>query len=129
METIVERFAGLADALTVPDGGFTVDPVTGRDVTGGYAVSVHPDCERVIDTAPGSGELAKYVIDHAPILSQRGRRFGGWHDPDTGLVHLDVSVVVESLNEALELARANDQLAVFDFAALESLPVPVASAV
>lgn len=128
METITTRFASLTDAVTVPDGGFTVEPATGRDVTGGYAVSVHPECERVIAT-PSEADLATYVIDHAPTLSQPGRRFGGWHDPDTGLVHLDVSLVVESLDEALALARDNNQLAVFDLTMLASISVRVPSAV
>lgn len=125
---ITTRFVSLADAVTVPDGGFTVEPVTGRDVTRGYAVSVHPECERMIVT-PSEADLVTYVIDHAPTLSQPGRRFGGWHNPDTGLVHLDVSLVVESLDEALALARDNNQLAVFDFATLASIPIRVPSAV
>lgn len=55
------RLAALADALTVPDGGFTVDPVTGAAVTGGYAVSVDPYYERALDQPVTADDLAAYL--------------------------------------------------------------------
>jgi len=36
------RITAMADALSVPDGGFSVNPSDGSDVRTGYAVAVHP---------------------------------------------------------------------------------------
>jgi hypothetical protein len=104
----------------VPDGGFTVDPRTGADVTGGYAVSVHPAEGTVLATVT-PGDLITYVVSHADALALPGSVFGGWKDPADGRVYLDVSTLVTDRSEALTLARVNDQLAVFDFSTGQSV--------
>ncbi|XVV04506.1 hypothetical protein ACQPW3_03555 [Actinosynnema sp. CA-248983] len=117
------RLAALADALTVPDGGFTVDPATGAAVADGYAVSVDPYYERTHDQPVTADDLAAYLVTAQRAFALPRRVLGGWHDPDSGRVHLDVSVVVPTLAEALELGRSAGQLAVFDLAAGNSVPV------
>lgn len=121
------KLAAMADALSVKDGGFSVDPVTGNDVTSGYAVSVHPDCERIILGTVTTDDLRAYVADVADAATLPGRVLGGWRDPASGCAYLDVSIVVDTLADALRLARSHGQRAVFDFAALASVPVPAAS--
>lgn len=117
------RITALADALTVPDGGFTVDPTTGADIADGYAVAVHPECERVFERAVTSADLCAYVADFRDSLCLPGRALGGWRDPATGRVHLDVSVVTAQRQDAMRLAQDTQQLAIFDFAAMASVPV------
>ncbi|WP_162788481.1 hypothetical protein [Amycolatopsis albispora] len=119
-----ERLSAMADALSVPDGGFTVDPVTGADVRTGYAVSVHPECERVLDHPVTAMDLASYVADRAATLERPRRVLGGWHDPDTGHVYLDVSIVVATEAAARRRGRLAGQKAVFDLAAGESRLIP-----
>ena len=121
------RISAMADALSVPDGGFSVNPVDGSDVRMGYAVAVHPDLERIFDGPVTSNDLHDYVAHAKEALALPGRVLGGWRDPATGRVYLDVSVVVADLCEAMTLARQTAQLAIFDFSAMESIPVAVAA--
>lgn len=120
LAVVQPRLVELAERLTRPDDGFTIDPHTGADVTGGYAVSVHPDQEVVLGSAT-AGDLIEYVVRHADALARDGAVFGGWRDPADGRIYLDVSALVVDRGEALELARQHDQLAVFDFAAGRSV--------
>jgi hypothetical protein len=119
------RISAMADALSVPDGGFSVNPVDGSDVRVGYAVAVHPELERIVDGPVTSGDLHDYIAHAKDALSLPGRVLGGWRDPATGRVYLDVSVVVADLFDALTLARHTAQLAIFDFSAMRSVPVAV----
>ena len=122
------RINAIADALSVPDGGFSVDPNDGSDVRCGYAVAVHPDRERVYERRVTSGDIHQYISQSGDALSLPGRVLGGWCDPATGRVYLDVSVVTADLSEAMELAVQAGQLAIFDFSAMASIPVLVPSA-
>lgn len=117
------RLLSMADALTVPDGGFSVDPCTGADVRDGYAVAIHPEHERVVTHSVTAGDLIEYVAHVADTLTMPGRILGGWRDPNSDAVYLDVSVVTSTLADALALAVRHDQLAVFDLAAMASIPV------
>jgi hypothetical protein len=117
------RLLSMADALTVPDGGFSVDPRTGADVRDGYAVAIHHEHECVVTHPVTAGDLIEYVADVADTLTMPGRILGGWRDPNSGAVYLDVSVVTPTLADALALAVRHDQLAVFDLAAMSSIPV------
>jgi hypothetical protein len=118
----IAKLAAMADALSVPDGGFSVDPRTGADVSQGYAVSVHPECERVFDGEVTADDLFVYLVEMADTVSQVGRMLGGWRDPATGRAFLDVSAVVDSQSAALDLAREHRQLAIFDLTGCASIP-------
>jgi hypothetical protein len=120
LTAVAPRLAELAERLTRPDDGFTIDPHTGLDVTGGYAVSTRPDAGVVLGSAT-PGDLIEYVVRHADALARDGAVFGGWRDPADGRIYLDVSTLVTDRGEALALARQHDQLAVFDFAAGQSV--------
>jgi len=120
------RISAMADALSVPDGGFSVNPTDGSDVRTGYAVAVHPEHERIYD-AVTSSDLHDYIAHAKDALSLPGRVLGGWCDPTTRRVYLDVSVVTANLAEAMTLARETAQLAIFDFSAMTSVSVAVAA--
>lgn len=117
------RISAMADALSVLDGGFSVDPNDGSDVRCGYAVAVHPEHERVYERRVTSSDIHEYISRSKGALSLPGRVLGGWCDPATGRVYLDVSVVTADLSEAMTLAADAGQLAIFDFAAMASIPV------
>lgn len=120
------RLAAMAAALSVPDGGFTVDPDTSTDARTGYAVSIYPACERVYLRRVTADDLADYLTLTPAFfaLMRPGRVFGGWRDPDTGRIHLDVSAVLPTVDAAFDLGRRAGQLAVFDLAAGHSIPIP-----
>jgi hypothetical protein len=106
------------------DGGFTIQPVTGREPRTGYAVSIFPErslSTTIEDMSPMV--LAKYMMDNQDLLRQAGNHFGGWHDPKTHAIFLDVSQVVKTAAEAHDLALKHDQIAYFDFANMHSVDV------
>ncbi|WP_285500664.1 hypothetical protein [Actinokineospora sp. NBRC 105648] len=123
------RLLSLSDALSVPDGGFSIDPRTGADLRIGYAVAIHPEHERIFTNRVTAGDLIEYVADVADTLARPGRVLGGWRDPDSGSVYLDVSAVVSTLAEAWSLAVRYNQLAVFDLASMMSVQVATTNTV
>jgi hypothetical protein len=104
----------LTDGLTVPDGGFTVDLVTGYRPSHGYAVSIFPAAERVLSGPVTCQDLIEYVTDHRDGLIHPGNLFGGWHDPRTGRIYLDASAWVATADQAERLGQAHHQHAYFD---------------
>jgi hypothetical protein len=119
------RISAMVDALSVPDGGFSVNPGDGSDVRTGYAVAVHPEHERIYDGRVTSNDLHDYIAQVKDTLSLPGRVLGGWCDPATGRVYLDVSVVTPHFFYAMKLARETAQLAIFDLSVMESISVEV----
>ena len=113
----------LADALSVPDGGFSVVIASWRDVWAGFAVSVFPEYEQQLAGPVAHDDIARHVSDYWATLAHPHVVLGGWRNPDDGLAYLDVSVVVSSRDQALALARNNDQLAIWDFANGQSVPI------
>lgn len=113
----------MADALSVPDGGFSVDPRTGGDVAQGFAVAVYADRERQIMGRVTRDDITSYVFGNADLLAGNGLVVGGWRDPSSGIAYLDISRVVESRELAVALAKAHGQVAYFDFRSARSVSV------
>jgi hypothetical protein len=104
--------------LAHPDGGFTVSAVTGEEPSGpgNYAVSPYPEAALAVPVDKLTPkDLAVYVKNNLTLLTKDQHYFGGWHDPATHTVYLDVSQVVKSPEEAAKLAKDHQQLAYFDF--------------
>lgn len=112
----------LAMALVKPDGGFSIDLKTGEHITEGYAVSIE-GYELPLKLAT-SLDLFDYIIDNFDALYQEHRVFGGWHDPESGMVYLDVSEVYPDLDTAMRRAVERNQIAVFDLVSGESIRLP-----
>lgn len=89
--------------------GFTVNAKTLQPVTRGYAVAV-ADTQNSFGLE-GLANVVKYVCDHPEINA-----FGGWYNSKNKMYYFDATVIVEDLQKALELGRANKQLAIFDLA-------------
>ena len=123
------RISAMADALSDLDGGFSVDPSDGSAICTGCAVAMHLEHERIFDGRVTSNDLHEYIAQVKDALSLHGRFLGGWRNPETGRVHLDVSIATPYLFYAMKLAQETAQLAIFDFCTMESLPValPVAA--
>lgn len=124
------RFAtSPASNVTKPDGGFTFDPVKGRMASTGYAVSPFPERSKVLDVENlKPKELRKaitdYVAENMDLAEKENHYVGGWRDPQPGgKVYLDISIVVKDKEEAIRIAKAKDQIAVFDFQTFESIQV------
>jgi hypothetical protein len=113
----------LADALSVADGGFSVDPRTGFPVSEGFSVAIHPEREQQLTGRVRFADVKAYAFRNADLFAKRGVVYGGWRDPQTGVAFLDVSTVVATRAEAVSLARKHNQLAYFDFTAGRSVSV------
>lgn len=94
--------------------GFTVNAETLLPVTRGYAVAV-ADTQNSFGLE-GLANVVKYVSEHPEINA-----FGGWYNSKNKMYYFDATVIVEDLQKALELGRANKQLAIFDLA--NGLPI------
>lgn len=117
----------LAGRLKEPDAGFTVRPTTGTEPTTGYAVAF-AGAEHVIPKAATQAQIAdeifNYVQGHADDFGTEGVHLGGWHDPETGELYLDLSEVVDNEADAVTLARERNQLAYWSYADQRSIRVP-----
>jgi hypothetical protein len=105
----------LAGELKTPDGGFTFNPRSGKPVTSGFAVAMHKDRSEEIDLADATpARLKSYVDKNKDLLDQDDNMFGGWHDPASGKVWLDISAVKSDKDEAIKLGKKHNQIAIFD---------------
>lgn len=112
----------LAERVQAPDGGFTIDPRTEKDVDSGFAVAIYPDRSREIPHTDVTGTTIKdYAKSNEDLLTESGNMMGGWHDPDSGSVWLDVSRVTSDKTEAISLAKEHNQIAIFDLGSGSSI--------
>lgn len=126
MTTVLPTLADvheLSNRLAEPDGGFTIDVRTGREVAAGYAVSIFPQHSLELPLADATpAALCHYIEQHADVLADPHNRLGGWHDPETGRIWLDISLVLADRDEAIKWAEAANQIAIFDLGNFESIP-------
>ena len=101
--------------LRHPDGGFTRHADTGREETIGFFVSPYPDREYAIPVESlRPADLLRFAKTNADLLAEKGHYMGAWHDPEPGLVSLDVSVKTTSAEQARDLAEQHQQVAFYD---------------
>lgn len=104
-------------------GGFTVSPVTNQFPQKGYVVALD-GFSHIISAADffsgPSGEEAgrlimkEYLAEHAKQFLKPHIFFGGWHDTERDLIFLDLSEVIQDLDEAIRIAKERDQIAIYD---------------
>ena len=105
-------------------GGFTYEPVDDTSPTSGFSVSIFPDREKSFKSADMTvGDIEKYLWDNADVWDDKNNKLGGWHDTDTGIVYLDVSVVTDDRETAWDLSRKHGQEGFYDLAAGETIIV------
>ena len=94
-------------------GGFTIDPRTGARPSRGFAFSEHPEIETIIPVSEFSEQhLADFINRNAHLLENPEYFIGAWRDGDN--IYLDISTIVDDLDEALRRGYAAKQFAVFD---------------
>ncbi len=117
-------------------GGFTYNPVTGDMPKTGFALSVFPEHELILDSIDDATPevIADYVIDKWEHVKDVDDVFvGGWYNKKTAdnpkgddKVYLDLSIVLQDKDEAIKLARKNRQLKIYDLAKFEDVIVMTA---
>jgi broad specificity phosphatase PhoE len=114
---------GNAAAHIADNGGITLHPGTGAQPTEGYAVSLHPGREAKIDHPPTPDDIKGYLAQHADAFAaDPGAHFGAWENG--GNHYLDVTHVDPDFSSAMQKARANNQMAIFDLANKQEIPNP-----
>lgn len=88
--------------------GFTFNCVNGEMQTKGFAVA----CAETQNSFGDEG-LAR-VLSFVESKKNNSTCVGGWLDKNTGLYYFDAVIICESLDEALEIGKANNQIAIFD---------------
>lgn len=104
----------IAAVATANTEGFTINAATFAPVTTGYAVAVK-DTQNSFGFA-GMVEVYKYIQAHPEVNA-----LGGWYNSENGKFYFDATIVVNDLATALELGRANDQIAIFDLNTLTEI--------
>jgi len=108
--------SGLSNFIKNNPDGFTISPDTYEPVSGGYVVAPLKEAEIIVgDTLPEE-VLLDYIQDNKDIARAVGRPvyLGGWFDSESNQYFLDNTLNVPTLDEALYIADAAEQLAVFD---------------
>jgi hypothetical protein len=110
------------------EGGFTVDPTTGQRAPGGIAVCLDPRPSASFGRRDWTdGRIIRWLTDAAPHLARPGRFAGGWLEPSSGRVCLDVVTVLPRgrLPTAFHAGRLAGQRSVFDLDRRLLVPIPV----
>lgn len=119
---LIDKYAPLVKQIQ-ETGGVTYHPGTGTQPKSGYAVSLHKGREVALPQAPDAMELARYThANRDAFESDPGAHVGVWHDPASGQHFMDVSHVDPDFQSALQKAKANDQLGIFDLERGETIP-------
>ncbi len=123
-ESAAGELASLHERISKPDGGFTYQPVTDEQPKTGYALSPYPERSFAKSASELSlDDIADYVEKNADLLVESEHFLGAWHDPASGKVFLDVSIVTQDEGRAGTLAREKDQIAYFDLGKMQSVTV------
>ena len=105
-----------------PDG-FTIDPITLEPVSGGFVVAPLKQAEIIVGETLPEEVLLGYIQDNKDISSAINRPvyLGGWFDGESKQYFLDNTLIVPTAEEALYIAEAADQLAIFNLNNFEEI--------
>ena len=125
-----EQDAGSLVDRIKKDGGFTYQPANGTSPKSGFAVAVFPESEV---SFPASDldlhDLVEYMQDNLKAFEGDDKvHFGGWFNKKSesnpngdDKIYLDMSMVFDSQEEAIEMAKSKGQLGIFDLAKGETI--------
>jgi predicted ABC-type ATPase len=112
----VDNLADFFERLSKPDGGFSYQPILDTEAVSGFVVSIYknsvvkPVAELRLD------DLTDFATkkENNDLLKDTRNYYGGWHDPETGNIFLDITINVDTAEEAQALSKKHDQIAYFD---------------
>ena len=118
-----EQFKHLAERLNAPNGGFSINTVTGEEPTDGYMVS-QSGTEGTIEGKADHQHLEDYATVHSHTLEHPSgtRYFGGWHNMDNHHKVLNVSRNFADKNEATREMLRQDEDAMYDVKKNDEVP-------
>lgn len=108
--------AGLREFIKNNPDGFTIYSATVAPPAGGFVVAPLKEAEIIVGQNLPEEVLLGYVKNTKDIARAINRPvyFGGWLDKQSQQYNLDNTLIVPTAEEALYIAEAADQLAIFD---------------
>jgi len=107
------------------DAGFTFSAQTREDVTKGISVGVHPERGLVIDPKNMSAKelekhAAQWLEKNKELFKDKSMKVGGWVDPKTGELCLDVVKIYapQQMKQAMAAGSQHDQQAIANLGAI-----------
>ncbi len=99
-------------------GGITYDCLSNNRIghTFGYYVSLNNLSKGIFLRELCIREIETYIFLNNTYLQLPNKFFGIWIDETSGIVYLDISIHIPGLEQALNFARSNKQLAIWDCA-------------
>lgn len=115
VEGIDDDFAAEARKRLEQNGGYSLDR-SGAESETGFMVAPDEATDTRFDRPDQvtTAELRAFREKFATLFEDDRAHFGGWRNSETGEAVLDVSIRVETEAEAMEIARANNQEAIWD---------------
>lgn len=102
------------------NGGATFNLMTGEYPSTGFMVA-KAENEFILDSECTVNSLYAYMARYANDLQCEDAHLGIWYNTENGKTYLDTSYRFENLEDALEFAKANNQLAIFDLATFNEI--------
>lgn len=115
--------AGLREFIKNNPDGFTIDATTFDPAAGGFIVAPLKEAEIIVGQDLPEEVLLGYGKNNKDISRAINRPvyFGGWLDKQSQQYNLDNTLIVPTAEEALYIAEAADQLAIFDLNNFEEI--------
>lgn len=103
--------------------GFTYFYKKGQIRHRGYAVSIYPQDSRIFPVDNFTPyDLFEYVLDkREKLMNEKNAHLGAWLDPESNQIFLDISVVMNDLEQAKDFGCKYNQIAIFDLWKLETI--------
>jgi hypothetical protein len=103
-------------------GGSTISRQSGRVINKGYPVGI--GAEKVVDGKEITPEIiAEFEAEFAEELVDPARQIGTWYNEEDGKTYLDVVHIAKTEEEAMELGRINNEIAIFSLETGETIPL------
>lgn len=103
------------EAVRVPDSGFTLSPELHNAPPRGRFVVSYGAYETREGAPLKKKTLVAFRNQHLDALkADPSLQVGGWHNPEDGNVYLDLSKTFNNQDEAMQFAKKQGQLAIFD---------------
>ena len=114
-----DAISSIIQVIKENPGGFTIN-LKGTPITSGFAVSPFKGRELIFNKEEIENieeieeTFDKYLMDNFDLFLNKENNLGGWKNPQDGKYYLDVSVVKNKIEDAIETAVYNDQIGIYD---------------
>jgi hypothetical protein len=108
------------------NGGASYSLVDGTAPISGYMVSLAGYEQKIPERVIGDLQIIRYMRENVPNaqrLNVSNLHIGTWYNVDDGFTYVDLSINVADRGTALQIARTNKQLAIYDVAKRETIAV------